>query len=119
MTTATAWPPQIGETLPRAAECWYERIKFAGWVLASHGHGPEWEKVLCVGLNDIDVIWAAISVAVALTPVSGIIDNGEHGTTCRVDVDLTIGERSAPMRTAWHYADADSAPRLVSAYPRL
>jgi hypothetical protein len=70
-------------------------------------------------LDDVDVIWEAIAVAVLVEPVSRILDRGEHGINCRVDVQLTVGERSAPIRTAWHYAGADSRPRLVSAYPKL
>jgi len=114
-----SWPPQIEEPLPRAADCWYERVKFEGWILAPRGHGEEWQKVLHVGVDDVEVVSAAISAAVALAPVSAVIDNGEHGINCRVDMDLVIGERSAPVRTVWHYADPESAPRLVSAYPRL
>jgi len=36
---------------------------------------------------------------------------------CGIDVTLTINDRTAPVATAWHYADADAAPRLVTAYP--
>jgi hypothetical protein len=35
------WPPQVGEKLPRAAECWREPVKFARWILAPRGHGSE------------------------------------------------------------------------------
>jgi hypothetical protein len=115
----TGWPPQVGEPLPRAADCWYEPVKLERWILAARGHGNEWAKVLHVGPDDIDVVWAAIAAAILPAPVSKVIDTGEHGVNCRVDVALTIGERSAPVRTAWNYADAASAPRLVSAYPRL
>ncbi len=113
------WPPKTGEVLPGAADAWCESSKRDGWILAPHGHGPEWAKILHVGLDDVDAIWRAIGSAVVLEPVSDTLDRGEHGLNCRVDVELTIGERSAPIRTAWHYADAESAPRLVSAYPRL
>jgi hypothetical protein len=112
------WPPVIGEPLPRAAECWSEPTKFEGWILAARGHGPEWAKVLHVGPDDLEPVWAAIRTAVALAPVSRVIET-EHGVICRVDIDIRIEEREAPVRTAWHYADAKSAPRLVSAYPRL
>jgi hypothetical protein len=112
------WPPETGEPLPRAGECWYEPIKFEGWILAARGHGPEWAKVLHVGPDDLETVWAAIRTAAARAPVSRVIDT-EHGIICRVDMELAIGERSAPVRTAWHYANGESAPRLVSAYPRL
>jgi len=115
-----SWPPKIGEVLPRAAEAWCEPSKWDGWILAAHGHGPEWAKVLHVTLDDVDAIWEAIAAAVLVDPVSRVIDNkGGHGLNCRVDAQLTIGKRSARIRTAWHYAEAENAPRLVSAYPRL
>lgn len=28
-----------------------------------------------------------------------------------------IGERTAPVVSAWHYAEPGAAPRLVTAYP--
>jgi len=28
-----------------------------------------------------------------------------------------LNDRTASVATAWHYADADAAPRLVTAYP--
>ncbi len=34
-------------------------------------------------------------------------------------VNLVIDGRHAPVLTAWHYKDANSAPRLVTAYPKL
>jgi Domain of unknown function (DUF6883) len=113
------WPPKTGKLLPQAGEAWCEPSKWDGWILAAHGHGPEWAKVLHVTLDDVDAVWEAIAAAVLIQPVSRIVDRGEHGLNCRVDTQLTIAERSATIRTAWHYADAGSAPRLVSAYPKL
>jgi len=114
-----SWPPKIGELLPRAADAWSEAHKWSEWILAERGHGPEWAKVLHVGLDDLDLIWEAIAAAVLVEPVSRILDRGEHGLNCRVDVRLTIAERSAPIRTVWNYQGPGAAPRLVSAYPRL
>jgi hypothetical protein len=114
-----SWPPEVGEPLPRAAEAWSQAHEWSDWILSERGHGPEFERVLHVTLEQVDVLWEAIAAAVLLESVSKVIDRGEHGITCRVDVGLTIAGRSAPIRTAWHFADADSAPRLVSAYPRL
>jgi hypothetical protein len=34
-----------------------------------------------------------------------------------VDITLTINDLTAWVATAWHYSDADAAPRLVTAYP--
>ena len=105
--------------MPRAAEAWCEPSKWDGWILAPHGHGPEWAKVLHVTLEDVDAIWEAIAAAVLVGPVSRIIDLGKYGLNCRVDVQLRVCDRSARIRTAWHYSGSESAPRLVSAYPRL
>jgi hypothetical protein len=115
----TSWPPQVGDPLPRAAEAWYEPSKWDGWILATRGHGPEWARVLHVSLDDVNLIWETIAAAVLTNPVAKIRDLGAYGLNCRVDIQLTIGPRSAPIRTVWHYADANSAPRLVSAYPTL
>jgi hypothetical protein len=113
------WPPKVGEVLPRGEDAWCEPSKWDGWILADRGHGREWAKVLHVTLADVDVLWKALAAAVLVEPVSRVVDLGKHGLNCRVDVQLTIRERSARIRAAWHYADAESAPRLVSAYPRL
>jgi hypothetical protein len=93
------WPPRIGEPLPRAAACWSQPAKFERWILAAHGHGPEWAKVFHVGPDDLETVWAAIRTEAALASVSRVIDT-EHGIICRVDLDLAIGERSASVRTA-------------------
>lgn len=34
-------------------------------------------------------------------------------------INVTINRRSAPVLTAWHYADKTAAPRLVTTYPKL
>lgn len=40
------------------------------------------------------------------------------GVSCGVVVDLRVGERSARVTSAWHYAAEGAAPRLlVTAYP--
>jgi hypothetical protein len=113
------WPPRIGEPLPRAGEAWCESSKWDGWILAERGHGPEWSRVFQVDRCQWKRVWEAIAAAMLAEPVSKIRGPGAHGLSCRVDTQLSVGARRAPVRTAWHYADADSPPRLVSAYPRL
>jgi hypothetical protein len=39
------------------------------------------------------------------------------GISCRVPIRIRIEGRSRAVRTAWHYAHADAAPRLVTAFP--
>jgi hypothetical protein len=113
------WPPQIGEPLPRAKECWYEPAKLTRWILGEEGHGAEWERVLHVGIEDAEEIWEAIATLAATATVTGLRDLGRFGLSCEVDAQLTIGERSATFRTIWHYAAPDAATVPVSAFPGL
>jgi hypothetical protein len=113
------WPPKAGEVLPRAAECWYERVKLLDWVLGEKGHGAEWRRVMLVGAEDAEKVWEAISTSVVGARVTGLRELGRFGLNCEVDVQLVIGDRSATIRTIWHYATPAAAPRLVSAFPRL
>lgn len=112
------WPPQVGEELPRSAECWYEQVKLVGWVLGEEGHGKEWQRVMHVGVEDAEEVWKAVVASVAQARVTGVRDLGRFGLNCEVDAPLTIGERSATIRTIWHYATPGAAPRLVSAFPK-
>lgn len=113
------WPPKIGEALPRASECWCERSKLLGWVLGEEGHGAEWERVMHVGVAEANEVWEALSTLGTTAKVTGLRDLGRFGFNCEVEARLTIGERSATIRTIWHYATPDAAPRLVSAFPNL
>jgi hypothetical protein len=64
-------------------------------------------------------IWAAIAAAVVRAPVSVVRDRAPYGVVRGVGVTLTINDRTAPVATAWHYADADAAPALVTACPSV
>ncbi len=114
---AVAWPPKVGDPLPRAAEAWSEPSKWTEWILAGRGHGSQWATVLHVNLGDVDLVWEAISQGVLADAVSRIRDLGIYGLNCEVNIRVTIHRRSAPVRTIWHYGAPDSQPRLVSAYP--
>ena len=113
------WQPRIGEPLPQADQAWAEGVKWSKWILSERGHGLHWQRVLHVDLGDVDLVWAAIARRIRVDPVSRIRRLGDHGLSCEVDLRLTIGARSAPIRTIWHYAGPDWPPRLVSAYPNL
>lgn len=109
--------PTIGEPMPRAADAYAAEDKWQGWILAAPGHGDDWARMFGVGPNESGRVWAAIVAAVADAPVSVLRDRAPHGVVCGVEVTLTINERTAPVATAWHYADENAAPRLVTAYP--
>jgi hypothetical protein len=109
-------PPTVGHPLPHADEAYVTPEKWAKWILADRGHGGEWGRVFRVHLADSEQIWQAIGNAVLDAPVSAV-RNVAVGMTCEVDVELTINERTATVRSAWHYADTEDAPRLVTAFP--
>jgi hypothetical protein len=103
--------------MPRAADAYAAAEKWLGWILAPHGHGEDWGRMFDVGPGDSERIWAAISAAVLDARVSVVRDRAPHGVVCGVEVTLTINDRTASVATAWHYANAEAAPRLVTAYP--
>jgi hypothetical protein len=62
-------------------------------------------------------LFAAIKSAAATAPIVSLRSRGRHGVVCGVDVTIRINSRAAQVRTSWHYADEDFAPRLVTAFP--
>jgi len=114
-----AWPPTIGEPLPRADQVWYEPVKLEDWILAQRDHGEDWLRVFHVELEDRDQLWEAIVAAVQGAPVTTVRDRGANGIVCGVEVELTIRERTAPVTISWHYETEGAEPRLVTAYVSL
>lgn len=114
-----SWPPKIGEALPRAHQVWYECVKLEDWILADRGHGEEWQRVFRVGFEDRERLWEAIVGAVQRAQIATVRDRGVKGIVCSVKVELTTGERTAPVTISWHYASEEAAPRLVTAYVTL
>jgi len=103
--------------MPRAADAYATEDKWEGWILAARGHGEDWAWVFEVGPNDSGRVWAATAEAVRDAPVLVMRDRAPYGIVCGVEVTLTMNNRTAPVATAWHYADEEAAPRLVTAYP--
>jgi hypothetical protein len=118
MSGATS-KPCVGQPLPSAADAYATREKWDRWILADRGHGQEWARVFRVGPADIERIWQAILEAILDAQVYKVVDRGQDGIVCGVESQLTIGSRTAWVQTSWHYEHAASAPRLVTAYPRL
>lgn len=86
--------------------------------MADRGHGREWARVFRVDHTDVKLVWQEILNAVLHAPVYKIVNRGQDGVVCGVDMRLTIRSRTALIRTSWHYQHASAAPRLVTAYPR-
>lgn len=107
---------EIGRPLSRGGDAHVDENKWDAWILATPGHGADWRRVF--GEITVDAVWGAILSAVATAPIVDVRMLGEIGITCGVDLSLTLNDRTAAVRTAWHYESADAAPRLVTAYPR-
>lgn len=108
--------PTVGHPLPRADKAYATPEKWAGWILADRGHGGEWARVFMVRPSDSEQLWQAIADAVLDAPVSAV-RKVAVGVTCEVRLELTVEERTAAVLSAWHYADTEDAPRLVTAFP--
>lgn len=111
------WPPQVGEVLPRATDAWCVPEKWLAWILADDGHGAEWAKVLQVEAKEWELAWNALKEAVRDTAIKTVRLLDAGGVSCGVSAELSIGGRTAPVVSAWHYAEPGAAPRLVTAYP--
>lgn len=109
--------PEIGKPLTRVDDAYCEERKWRAWILAEHGHGGEWHRVFRARADDWVAVFSAIKLAAAEAPVSTIRVRGKQGLVCGVDTVITINERTAAVRTSWHYELHDAAPRLVSAWP--
>lgn len=110
------WPPRVGEPLPRADQAYTAPEKWDQWILADRGHGAEWARVFLVTVTSTDQVQQAIADAVSNATISSV-RRADTGVSCAVYIALTIGARTALVRSVWHYADAQAAPRLVTAFP--
>jgi hypothetical protein len=89
--------------------------KWVGYVLADTGHGKDWRRVF--GPVDPGELWSFIAAAVLTSAVAELRELEAFGVSCRVPMTVTVNERTALVRTIWHYDHDRAAPRLVSAYP--
>jgi hypothetical protein len=107
--------PQVGKPLPRAEDAWSAREKWTDWILAGRGHLDDWRRVF--GAVDRDMIWTALTGRIATAPIESIRPAVGGGVNCQVDLLLTFNNRSADVRSIWHYQDDNATPKLVTAFP--
>jgi hypothetical protein len=55
-----------------------------------------------------DASGGAITMAVSQGRVATVRERGAEGVVCGVEVELMIGERTAPVTLSRHYADAST-----------
>lgn len=122
-----AWPPRIGEPLPRAAEAIGVREKLIGYSLdiTHESGGPKargFEQILGIAISHVDYVEEAIMAGILTASVQTVRDNRLHGFNCLVEFPLSgIGRKATRMvdlRTTWELVSAASPPRLVTAYLR-
>jgi hypothetical protein len=78
--------PEIGQPLPRASDAYATAEKWRGWILAEHGHGPEWARVFNVEPTDEERIWSAIAAVIVHARVSALRSRAPYGVVCGVQV---------------------------------
>jgi hypothetical protein len=108
----------IGAPLPRAEDAYATRKKWQQWILAERGHGREWARVLHATPQDAAALWLEIARGILTASISLIRDREGHGIACEALLTISLNGRRVRILTSWHYIDGNSAPRLVTAYPR-
>jgi hypothetical protein len=120
-----AWPPKIGELLPRADDAYGVHQKLLTYSLdpdhPDGGHKARlFRRHLGITAADIEYLAGAVLGGVQNQPIAGIRDRGEFGMHCRVIVSVhglrEHAERVVNVRTVWEVRWDGDAPRLVTAY---
>jgi|SRR5579884_346011 len=118
-----AWPPEIGEPLPRAAEAYGVHDKLARYSLKP-GHpsakAEAFERILAITAADLEYLADALLSGVRTAPVSRVRAAPEYGFHCEVVVQVgglrDRADRVASVITAWQIRREDDPPRLITAY---
>ena len=122
-----AWPPKVGDPLPRAAEAVGARRKLVTYSLdATHkSGGPKargFELILGITVRDVDYLEGAIQTGALLVAVSAVRNRLPYGFVCEVRIPVRgLGAKSGrtvTVTTGWMLDNPGAAPRLVNAYIR-
>ena len=108
--------PEVGGPLPRAADAYVEEAKWWRYVLADDGHGPHWQRVFRVELDQAGELWERFAEIARNAQVSNVRPSG-FGIGCAIRAELTFNGRTADVVLGWFYDRPEDAPRLVTAYP--
>ena len=77
------------------------------------------DQVFGVGPEQWMRVWEAIAGAALDAVIVEVRHHPLYGVSCGINVNLTLGGRTAPIIASWHYAHQNAAPRLVTAYLTL
>lgn len=112
---------EVPARVPGAERAVIEERKLTGWVLAEHGHGPDFRRALGADHGDRDLIRAALLVHVREQPVEGVRPShrlaGPRARDWAVLGPVEIRDQQAWVRSVWQVSDEGTAPRLITAYP--
>jgi len=122
-----AWPPQVGELLPRTEQAEGLREKLIGYSLnASHKRGGTkalgFSSMLGITIAEVDYLETVIRRGIRAAPIIAVRPNPPYGVKCLVEFPLRgLGARShrtVNLRTVWQFASPASPPRLLTAFPK-
>jgi hypothetical protein len=109
------------ERVPGADRAFIEQRKLQDWVLADHGHGPDFARALGVGLEDLPLVHTALLAHVRENPPEATRPShplaGPEARDWSVLGPLEIRGRHAEVRSVWQVAPP-APPRLITAYSR-
>jgi hypothetical protein len=120
-----AWPPTIGEHLPRAPDAFGVSEKPVAYCLnPDHEIGrlkaQGFQRILGITTGDVDNLADALRAGVREARISDVWDNSPFGVLCEVRIPVAgLRERSdrvVAVTTSWELRQPDAPPRLVTAY---
>lgn len=120
-----AWPPTIGEPLPRAEDAYnvHEKLRDYSLNLAHDVGGNKavgFLQILGISSADAEYLAAALLDGVRELAVTAVRDNAPFGLNCNVIVPVRgLGQRAdrvTNVLTSWELRHEDDRPRLVTAY---
>ena len=120
-----AWPPKIGEPLPRGEDAYnvHEKLRDYSLNLAHDVGGHKaagFLQVLGISSEDVEYLAATLHDGARELPVTAVRDNAPFGLKCNVIVPVRgRGERAdriANVLTSWELRHEDDSPRLITAY---
>ena len=107
--------------VPGAERAVIEERKLTGWVLAEHGHGPDFRRALGVEPEDRELVRTALLVHVREQPVEGVRAShrlaGPQARDWAVLGPLEVRGRRAWVRSVWQVSAPGAPARLITAYP--
>jgi Domain of unknown function (DUF6883) len=120
-----AWPPTIGDHLPRPNEAFGISEKLTAYCLnldheigASKAEG--FSRILGVTSTDVEYLADALQQGLFRAPITDVRDNSPFGVLCEVRIEVAglrgHEHRTAAVTTSWELRGPDDPPRLVTAY---